>query len=509
MQPESSAAVLESDDEQATRRRFRAVFPGLLLILAIAALDQNIVSTALPRIVGSLGGLSRIAWVVTAFLLCSTVTTPLYGKLSDMYGRRPLFFAAVLIFLLGSVLCGMARSMNALIVFRGLQGLGAGGLITLTQTTIGDFVAPRQRAKYQGYFSAVITLCSIAGPLLGGFITEALSWRWVFYVNVPVGAVALTIIGVGLPPGRPVRKHQVDYPGIILLTLSTSSLLALLGLVGEPEPASPAKIVGFALLAVLGLVGMVLRARVASEPVIPPILFRSRVFVIATLTVALNFLALQAVGLFLPLFFQLVMGMSPSRAGLMTVPLMGGLIVSSIVGGKIVSAIGRYKMLPVVGLALVALADFSLSAVVSGGAVRLSVMLSLIMLIGLGAGLILPILTMAIQNAVDPANLGAATATSIFFRSLGATFGVTLAGAIVNWRVRAALPQAGALAPAHGLPSVDVLAGHDPALLAAYQHGLSAVYLMGGCFVVLAFLCVCLLPEKPLRGGVGKGRLMS
>ncbi len=504
--------ILSDDAEKiAQGRRFKAVFPGLLMILALAALDQNIVSTALPRIVTSLGGLGQIAWVVTAFLLCSTVTTPLYGKLSDMYGRKRLFFVAVLIFLFGSILCGLAGTMEQLILFRGVQGLGAGGLVTLTQTTIGDFVPPRERAKYQGYFSAVITLCSIAGPLLGGVITEALSWRWIFYVNVPIGAVALTIIGIGLPRGLTSKKHDVDYTGIVLLTFSTTAFLSLLGLAGK---SSGGIVVTLAVAAILGSGLLIWRETVAAEPVIPLKLFRNRVFVVATMATSLNFVALQGVGLFLPLFFQLVLGMSPSHAGLMTVPLMLGLIASSIAGGRIVSAIGRYKLLPVVGLALVAIADFSLSRVVASQETRMALMLSLIFLLGIGSGLVLPILTMALQNAVDPADLGAATATSIFFRTLGGAFGVTLAGTIMNWRVQAALP--GGLG-ANGAAIRDLLtsdaasagaamSARDHAIIGAYQHGLSSVYLMAACFAVAAFLCVRFLPERPLRGAMIKAR---
>jgi hypothetical protein len=296
-----------------------------------------------------------------------------------------------------------------------------------------------------------------------------------------------------------------------LLALSTTSLLTLLSLIGKTDVGLPAFLaLGFT--AVAGCVLLVMRSRVAAEPVIPPLLFKSRVFVVATLTIALNFLALQGVGLFLPLFFQLVLGMSPSRAGLMTVPLMGGLIFSSIIGGKIVSAIGRYKILPLTGLVLVAIADFALSQQVCVDGVRLSSILPLIVLLGLGAGLVMPILTMAIQNAVEPANLGAATATSIFFRSLGATFGVTLAGAVMNWRVGTAVPKMttgpGAASSSAGAVG-DLLSGQDHAMIAAYQHGLSSVYFMGGCFVILAFLCVRLLPENPLRSVPAVGRPAS
>ena len=293
--------------------------------MALASLDQNIVSTALPRIVSELGGLAHLPWVITAFMLTATATAPLYGKLSDMHGRRPLFVVAILVFIAGSALCGLARSMTGLILFRGLQGLGAGGLMVLAQTAIADLVPPRQRGRYQGLFSGVFALCSVAGPVLGGVITDALSWRWIFYVNLPVGAVALSLILVALPRSeRPRVAHRIDYLGAVLLTTTTAALLLLLSWGGTIAAWSSPTIVGLALGAAVLLMLLLARERVAAEPILPLPLFSNRVFAVAIGVVAVTATALFGAFVFLPTFFQLVLGKSPSHAGLLTAPLMAG-----------------------------------------------------------------------------------------------------------------------------------------------------------------------------------------
>ncbi|HZX40542.1 MAG TPA: MFS transporter, partial [Myxococcaceae bacterium] len=333
-----------------SRQEFRTVMAGLLLVLTLASLDQNIVATALPGIVSELGGLAHLSWVVTAFLVASTATTPLYGKLSDTFGRRAMFFVAIGVFLLGSVLCGLARDMGQLIAFRAVQGLGAGGLITLAQTTVGDLLAPRERGRYQGLFTAVFAVCSVAGPLLGGFITDALSWRWIFYINLPVGALALGLIAVALRPHHRALRHQIDYAGAALMvggtvcTIVVLTLDATRGAWSRPSTwaEAAAAVVCFGLLAV--------RERHAAEPILPPRLFHDRVFVIASTVVGLTAVALFGAVIFLPLFFQLVLGAAASQAGLMLSPLMGGVIVASVVGGRLVTRSGRYKPMPVIGL---------------------------------------------------------------------------------------------------------------------------------------------------------------
>jgi EmrB/QacA subfamily drug resistance transporter len=334
---------------------------GLLLVLTLASLDQNIVATALPGIVSELGGLAHLSWVVTAFLVASTATTPLYGKLSDSYGRRALFFVAVGIFLAGSALCGLAQGMGQLIAFRAVQGLGAGGLITLSQTTVGDLLAPRERGRYQGLFTAVFAACSVAGPLLGGFITDALSWRWIFYINLPIGAVALALIATTLRRPNRVVHHRIDFAGAALMVGGTVFAILVLTLDSSREGWSrpgtwveaAASVACFALL--------VWHERNAVEPILPPRLFRDRVFVVGASVMGLTAVALFGAVIFLPLYFQLVLGAAASKSGLMLSPLMGGVIVASVVGGRLLSRTGRYKFLPVTGLSVACVAFLLLS----------------------------------------------------------------------------------------------------------------------------------------------------
>ena len=333
-----------------TPRELRLVLCGLLLALTLAALDQNIVATALPTITSELGGLQHLSWVVTSFIVASTVSAPLYGKLSDLYGRKPAFIASILIFLIGSGLCGVAGSIGELIAFRALQGLGAGGLIVLAQTVIGDLVSPRERGRYQGLFAAVFTACSVAGPLLGGFITEYASWRWIFYVNLPVGFAALLFIAIGLRPRPRGPEPQLDLLGAVLLITGTCSLLLVLSWGGNAYAWCSAPLLGLGAVALAAFVLLAVVERRTSQPILPPDLFRNPVFLLGAAVIALTAMALFAAVVFLPLMFQLLMGASPARAGLMIAPMMGGVIVASFAGGRLVSRTGRYKPLPTVGL---------------------------------------------------------------------------------------------------------------------------------------------------------------
>jgi EmrB/QacA subfamily drug resistance transporter len=478
------------------RREFRLVLVGLLLAMALASLDQNIVAPALPRIVGDLGGGSHLDWVVTAFMLASTATTPLYGKLSDMYGRRPLFFAAILLFLLGSVLCGLAGDMAGLVASRGLQGLGAGGLIALAQTTIGDLISPRERGRYQGLFTGVFAAGSVAGPLLGGVLTDALSWRWIFYVNLPVGGAALFFLAVGLRRPTRVSRRRIDYPGAALLTLATAGVLLLLSLGGRHYPWASPEMLGLGAGAAVLTALFVPWEHRAAEPVLPPRLFRVATFVVSSAGVGLTAMALFAPLVYLPLYFQLVEGSSPAVAGLLMSPLMGGVIIASVGGGQLVSVLGRYKVFAVAGLAAAVAAFLAMAWEAAGAAGNFWLPATLVVL-GLGLGLIMPTLTVAIQNAVDRGDMGVATSAAAFFRSLGGAVGVAMAGAILA----AVLGRAGPPSLADlGLQQIEAL---PPAALraavAAYRQAIAATFLAGAAVAAVAFVVVLFLPELPLR----------
>jgi EmrB/QacA subfamily drug resistance transporter len=490
----------------ASPREVRTVFAGLMLALALASLDQNIVGVALPQIVSDLGGLSRLTWVVTAFLVTSTATTPVYGKLSDMYGRKPLFIVAIIIFLTGSSLCGLSRSMTELVIFRGIQGLGAGGLIALAQTTIADLVAPRDRGRYQGLFGAVFAFSSIAGPLLGGFITDVLSWRWIFYVNVPVGILALALIAFGFRRPHHAVAHRIDYAAVTLLTSATVALLLVLSWGGVQFPWSSPIIISLAIAAAV-LTGLLIRVeRRSTEPILSPHIFHNRIVVIGTSVMGLTFMGLFGAAVFLPLFFQLVLGYPPTQAGLLMAPMTVGMIAASFIGGRMVSRTGRYKIFPVVGLAGAALSYVvvMLAATMGGG---INVVEAALIVLGIGFGLVMPNLVVAIQNAVGPREQGAATATAAYFRSLGGTFGVALSGAIMTGQLHAldaghlaGITRGGRALFDQGLQHIALLPGAQrAAVIAAYRHAISTTFLVGAIITALAFVLVLFLPEKPLQ----------
>jgi EmrB/QacA subfamily drug resistance transporter len=493
----NNRAWVEMERRPATRRERQVVLAGLMMALTLAALDQNIVATALPRIVSDLGGLAHLSWVVTAFMVASTTTTPLYGKFSDIYGRKPAFMVSITVFIVGSMLCGLAQGMTQLIVFRAIQGLGAGGLITLAQTSIGDLVTPRERGRYQGLFAAVFAACSVAGPLLGGFITVALSWRWIFYVNLPVGVVALLLISASLPRRGRAATHRIDYAGALLLIAATSCALLVLSWGGSIYPWTSTPVLVVAAAAVVFCAALILAEAQATEPVLPLHLFANKVFVLGVTVIGLSAMALFAAVVFLPLFFQLVMGASPADAGLMISPMMGGVICASFLGGRLVSKTGRYKRFPVLGLAAATLGYLAMGWTAAHGAtvVRIEVVL---VVMGVGIGFVMPNLTTAIQNAVVWRDLGTATATSAFLRSLGGALGVALSGAILTARLGGASSVGAANTEDLGRIAHLPMAEHA-VVVGRYAHALSATFLVGAAIAGCAFVLVLFLPERPLR----------
>jgi EmrB/QacA subfamily drug resistance transporter len=491
----------------APARQLRMVMAGVLLAMALAALDQNIVNTALPRMAAELGGMAHLSWVVTAFMLTSTTTTPLYGKLSDIYGRRMLFFVAIAVFLTGSILCGAAQSMAEIILFRALQGLGAGGLLVLAQAAIGDVVSPRERPRYQGLFTGTFALASVAGPLLGGFITSALSWRWVFYVNLPVGLLALTMIALGLRSRPSGRARSIDYVGSVLLTGATATLLLLLTWGGSQFPWLSPESAG--LLAItIGLAGLFIRQENrAAEPLIRLSLFHNRIFARGVAVGGMVVFAMLGSTVFLPLYFQLVLGMNPAVAGMMLLPQVIGMLLSSVIGGRIVTSLGRNKPFLLAGLGLEAAALGSLAMFAEFGASSHAFLVSMGAL-GLGMGIGMPNLTTAVQNAVSYRELGAATGAMSFARSLGGALGVATSGTIMSSRLAAifaggrggldlgTLKQQGVEALAH------LTLSQQAGISTAYRTALTGCFLLSGVVMTVAFVLVLGLPERTLRSEI-------
>ncbi len=479
----------------ASAGEIRRVMVGLMLALTLASLDGNIVGPALPRIVSDLGGLSHLAWVVTAFSVASTAATPLYGKLSDQFGRKPAFFVSIGIFLAGSVLCALSRSMVELIVFRAVQGIGAGGLLTLSQTTIADLISPRERGRYQGQVAAVFAVCSVAGPLLGGVITDRLSWPWIFYINLPVGLTALAFIATAPGRRKPPGGRGVDFLGFALLIAGTCDAMLTLSWGGNAFPWTSPLILAMALSTVVLFALLIPVERRASEPALPPRLFADKVFVCGVTAVSLSAMALFGALVFIPLFFQLVLGATATEAGLRMAPLMAGLIVSSVIGGRLVTRTGRYKIFPIIGLTLATLsfASMSYAAILGASANAFD---TLLVALGAGIGLVMPNMTTAIQNAVATRDLGVATATLAFFRSLGAAFGVALAGTVLNGVLRArvapALLQQG-LTQLRSLPPGDRVV-----MTSAYSHALGLTFAVSAAIAAVAFGFAVVLPERPL-----------
>ena len=495
----------EAQDGRLTGRALWTVFAALMLGMFLAALDQTIVSTALPTIVGDLGGLDHLSWVVTSYLLASTVSTPIYGKLGDMVGRKPLFLAAILIFLAGSMLAGLSQSMGELIGFRALQGIGAGGLMVGAQAIIGDIVPPRERGRYMGLIGSVFAVASVAGPLLGGFLVDNLSWRWVFYVNLPVGALAILIVMTRLRLHTPHRSHQVDYLGAGLLTGGVASLIMLTTWGGSQYAWGSATIVGLGVAGAALLLAFVWWEGRAAEPILPLALFRSRVFSVAN---AMGFavgMAMFGAIIFLPLYLQIVYGASPTSSGLRTLPLMAGLLAAAIASGRTISRIGRYRPFPIAGTAILVAGMYLLSLL---GVATASWVASVYMLVvGVGIGLVMQVLVLVVQNDVRPRDIGVATSTATFCRSVGGSFGVAVFGTIFATRLTdrlAKLPHSVTAKLGTGVHLNPEQARRLPPtvhadFLHAFAGALHGVFLFGMALAVVPFLLSWFLKEVPLR----------
>jgi EmrB/QacA subfamily drug resistance transporter len=425
-----------------TKRERTFTLAGVMVALLLGALDQTIVGTAMPRILQDLNGFSLYTWVVTAYLLASTAMIPIYGKLSDLYGRKIIVLVGVILFLAGSVLSGQSRSMIELVVFRALQGLGSAGIFSTAFTVIADLFSPAERGRYQGLFGAVFGLASVIGPWLGGVLTDTLSWRWVFYVNMPVGLVALGFILFQMPPLKPKldRKVSIDWLGSVLLLVGIVPLLLALTLGGQEYPWSSAQILGCFAIGALGMVAFFLVEKRAKEPIIPFDLFQNRTYVIGNISALLVAgVAFFGAIMFLPIYMVMVVGVSASAAGLTVMPLTLGLVVSSFVAGQLVSRTGKYKVILLIGTAIV-FVGYLLMLKLGVTTTRWDVTWRMIIL-GIGIGPSLPIYTLAIQNAVNPREVGAATSSSQFFRQIGSTVGVAVFGTILASVLATQLPK--------------------------------------------------------------------
>ncbi|NUS03964.1 MAG: MFS transporter [Nonomuraea sp.] len=401
---------------------------ALMLGMLLASLDQTIVSTALPTIVSDLGGLEQLAWVVTGYMLASTVSTPLWGKLGDQYGRKRLFIAAIVIFLIGSALCGLSRNMGELIGFRSIQGLGGGGLMVLAQAIVGDVVSARERGRYQGFFGAVFAVSSIVGPLLGGLFVDHLSWHWVFYVNLPLGAIALVVIAAVLPGDDTRTRHRIDYAGVVLLGGATSCLVLITTWGGTTYPWTSPVIAGLALAALALVTAWLFVERRAAEPVLPLGLFGVRAFAMSSAVGFVVGFAMFGALTYLPLFLQVVHGVSPTLSGVYLLPMMAGMLTMSVVSGMIISKTGKYRFLPIAGTAVATVGLFLLSGLTEHSS--LLTMGAYLLVLGVGLGMTMQVLVIVVQNAVDFKDLGVATSGATFFRSIGGSFGVATLGSV-------------------------------------------------------------------------------
>ncbi|MFI1031082.1 MFS transporter [Streptomyces sp. NPDC020951] len=509
-EPVTAPPVVEPPPAPATDagpggRRVRLVFFALMLALLLAALEQMIVATALPKIVGELHGLDRMSWAITAYLLTATVGLPVYGKLGDLLGRKGVFQFAIVVFVIGSALAGRARTMDQLIAFRAVQGVGAGGLLIGVQAIIADIVPPRQRGRFMGLIGAAFGLASVAGPLLGGYFTDHLSWRWCFYFNVPFGLVTLAVVTVVLKPAKPQGRPRFDVLGALLLAVASTCLVLLTSWGGTEYAWDSGVVVGLGAGAAAATVLFLVVEGIAAEPLIPLRLFRDSVFNVTALVGLAIGVALFGAAGYLPTFLQMVDGATATESGLLMLPMMGGIVGASVLSGQLISQTGRYRIYPVLGSALAALGMWLLSRLETDTP-RLQYSLWMAVL-GAGIGLVMPVLVLAVQNSVRPADLGTATSANTYFRQIGGSVGAAVFGTLFTDRLADALRERLPDRAGTGLPDPESLTPqlvHElpPALrdayIQAYADAMPRIFLYLVPVLVLGLLIAFFLKEKPL-----------
>lgn len=510
------AAIAEQNQPQyLEHQQIVVVMIGLMTGVLLAALDQSIVGTALPRIVSELGGLDQLSWVVTAYLLTSTAVTPLWGKISDLYGRRQVFQAAIIIFLIGSFLCGFSQDMFQLIAFRALQGIGGGGLMAIALSVIGDVIPPRERGRYQGYFAAVFGVSSVAGPLLGGWFTEAINWRWIFYINIPLGLLAMIVTTSALKMTIVRREHKIDYLGAGLIVASVSAMLLFLDWAGRDYGwTSPQAIALLAMSLALAALFVFVESK-AAEPIIPLRLFRNPIFSVANIYGFMAGVAMFGAIIFLPLYLQGVMGLSPTRSGLAMLPAVLGIFSTSISSGILITRTGRYKIFPIIGAVVLLAALFLMSRLqVDTPYLLLAVYMYLF---GAGLGFTMQTIVVAVQNSVEYRDMGAATGATTFFRQMGAAIGTAIFGTILSTRLATHLAEQLAGTPgaaeavssgqldANDIQAIQALPEPIKTLVATgFTQAIADVFLAAIPFIAIALIVSLFLREIPLRTGAAR-----